>query len=247
MSTPAFYMLDIETLGTKPGCPVVQIAVTYMPALAADEPIPEGLDAYFTNVIPEDVRYYSIEPDTIQFWMKQLFDGKQPFKGNDSTRESHVEHELANWCREHPADIWMSRGSGFDFPITENVFNVHNQKAPWSFWQICCTRSFQMMAELIGLKWEKPAQAHNALNDALCESMNVVRLLRKMQSDPIPYPAAGVVTALAHEARDRASIRRLDLGASHLVEEKGTHTLGTATNPFPENTDGQEESNQEES
>lgn len=221
MKTPAFNMLDLETLGTKPGCPVIQMAVVHVPEMDIDEPIPEGFEAYYTNINPTAGRYANTEPDTVGFWINELQKGHNPFSHVDTVPERQVHEALVDWLVDHKADVWMARGITFDFPILAAMFEHHDQPVPWGFWELNCTRSYKTIARMLGLDWPDPNMKHNALGDAMNESINVLRLFRRLL-------AGG------------GEIPRINL--TGMVEEKGTHLMGNPDNQFPENTNGQKES-----
>ena len=156
------FMLDIETLGTKPDAAIVQMAI-----VAFDRETFEPKDSGICVNVDPDLNKYSVDMDTIRFWMNQ----------NEEARSSvfidayYVRvglSEISDYYYIHTRDIdtpiW-SMPPSFDQVILGNAFRTEGVKIPWHYRS---PRDMRTIIDLAGLKKEEIVKAdisHNALSD----------------------------------------------------------------------------------
>ena len=166
-------MLDLETLGTKPGCVVLQIG-----AVEFNE---KGIvGEHYVSIDPESCAQWglTIEPRTVMWWMDQSQDARDFItKG----RHSELDVALAGFISAFKwkgKQVWAN-GAGFDFQILKAAFNAVGHDAPWQFWDEC---DYRTIKNLIGrdvfdkLRVE-PSVAHNALADATAQAETLIAML----------------------------------------------------------------------
>jgi len=162
-------MLDIETLGTKPGCVVLSIgacifdrlgtAGTFYKTLPIQEQLDKGL---------------KIEEGTLLWWLKQDKDTRdEAFKG---TRfgVADVLREFNTFCLD--VDTVWGNGSNFDQPILKAVYDKAESRWPFKFYKELCFRTLKHSVPQIEM--ERNDKAHNALADAFWQAKYAVYCLQ---------------------------------------------------------------------
>ena len=123
-------MLDCETLGVKPGCPVAQIA-----CILWDTDRNEFVET-FECFIRVKIGDPTADTDTVKFWFNQ----------DDSLRDYVLENPAAQYevagfgafylwhkCLEEKPTIWWAKGMDFDFPIIETKMRQFGFNPPWKY------------------------------------------------------------------------------------------------------------------
>lgn len=160
-------MLDIETLGTKPGCVVVSIgAATFMPNRGR-----EGIGSRFYRTLEleqQTERGLTIEGGTFQWWLGQSDEAfRSSFKCE--TAPVHAFAEFAEWYKEEGGLVLWAQGQDFDPPILAAAMNNFMVSPPWKFYQQRDTRTFYDVARMRGGFNYKDVPRlnvhHNALDD----------------------------------------------------------------------------------
>jgi hypothetical protein len=156
-------MLDIETLGTAPGCIVLSVgAARFDPAAG------ETSDHFYETINFKDsvLKGLWCDPNTYNWWQKQSKEAREAaFKGEKSVEE--VVKLFSSWVRDAAVEHWWAQGSDFDFPIWEGVLKSVKSHAPWKFWQKRDTRTLYAVAGLQSDSFSREGTYHNALDDTL--------------------------------------------------------------------------------
>ena len=159
-------MLDIETLGTKPGCIVLTLGA------AKFDPLTGALGSTFYEAInfkSSVLAGLKCEPNTYAWWQKQSAESrKAAFAGETELRDAMS--RFAKWAHTGgEPQHWWSQGSDFDFPILEAAFRAVNMQAPWRYWAKRDTRTAYAIAGFDSKEADKTRQGtyHNALDDSL--------------------------------------------------------------------------------
>lgn len=175
-------MIDIETMGTRPGAPIVEIG-----AVAFD--LDRGIFANLAlRVCLEDSMTAGLKPDasTILWWMSQSDEARlaiaKPAVKPLRLREALV--RLAEFIGAHAVategSTFWAKGSSFDHPILAEGFRAVGMEKPWPYWQERCLRT------LTGAFPDaKPAKfagtAHTALADARNQAESVLKVWRVLR------------------------------------------------------------------
>ena len=162
-------MLDLETLGKRPGCVVVSIgAVRFGPSGVGSEE--------FYSVLDRDAQQHRglhIDPDTEEWWARQSDEARAVFN-EPQLQVEQVLHAFNNFIGPS-AHIW-GNGANFDEPILTEVFRVFEINQRWAFWRARCHRTLVKLAPEVARP--APTVAHNALADAKAQAQHAVDVMR---------------------------------------------------------------------
>lgn len=200
--TKPHVMIDLETLGTKPGSVILSIgAVKFDPMagdLTADELV--GLSAegrtFYRRVDIESclVAGMTIDGATIEWWFhpdraparKAILDDGRPWFLSQALAD------LRNFIGDTEA-VW-AHGPTFDISMLEGAYQRFSQFAPWNYRAPRCTRTVFEMADRIKPGWHVKAEPpHHALQDAIIQALDVQRAHAIIMSERLPAPAPAPV------------------------------------------------------
>lgn len=153
-------MLDIETLGTRPGALILSAALVRFN------------DEAHTSVnlsIPEQQTLgMEIDPATAEWWRNQDPMAWQMATQNAIPVAAALAH-LSAWyawaAGGADALIWC-HGATFDAPLLEALYRRADLVAPWRFWEVRDTRTLYDLAS-VNVKDYAVPPPHVALNDAI--------------------------------------------------------------------------------
>lgn len=174
------FMLDIETLGLKPGCQILTIACAPF-----DVNTKKIGDVFYKKIDMKDYEGYKVfttNKDTISWWNKQ--DARVRYEAFESgPRESLVDvfnsfkQFLQANCQNKDIRLW-SHGKDFDIPIVEFVMDILNITPNWHFWNTRDTRTLYDLANISLKNVNVPKEyedlgKHNAVYDVVKQIMGV--------------------------------------------------------------------------
>jgi DNA polymerase III epsilon subunit-like protein len=152
-------MIDIETLGVRPGAAIASIAIVPFDPNAgkvADE-------MFFATIDVKGQKEYSMhqEIETVEWWLSQpeeiravSFPDKPDFDDLSLALEKVQEYVLRTG---KDVKVW-SHGASFDIPILSEAFYSTGLTIPWHFKNIRDTRTLLDFAaqQGYGVNWETP-------------------------------------------------------------------------------------------
>lgn len=162
------FMLDIETLGTRPGCAVLSIgAVTF------DRKTGEIDRSYHRIIDPASCEESGlrIEAGTASWWMMQSDEARKAiFDASEFEVFSLKEtaREFIEWCAEEPASMacqWWAQGATFDFPILTEAMRAVEWPVPWLYWNCRDTRTAYDLCGFDRKTVDREGTHHSALDD----------------------------------------------------------------------------------
>jgi len=166
-------MIDIETLGTDPGCVIVSIG-----AVRFD--LEHGVtDSLFVSVDPESCQALGMEIDagTLAWWLDQPAEAREQLTGGETLE--HALQELRLFLSDVD-EVWANSPS-FDLAILEHVYDVAVAgDPPWQFWE---QRDYRTLRETLP-DWpdrEHSGTEHDALDDARHQAECLVEALREVE------------------------------------------------------------------
>ena len=168
-------MLDIETLGTRPGCVVLTLgAVKFNPHNSTQY----GETLYIRPSIDEQTAMdREIQEDTAAWWETQATDVKEEALSNDNRISlSQTVQQLNKFC-VGVNQMW-AQGPAFDFVILENLYRSLGEPTPWNFWQIRDSRT--LFGALGDPRIKGKAGLHNALEDSISQAQGVQQVFEKI-------------------------------------------------------------------
>lgn len=172
---PGDIMVDLETLGTGPGCAILSIG-----AVAFD--LTNGLGHEFhTLVSTRSCREFGLreEGDTLDWWARQTPEAQAVI---DLAAKSEISlpsalNALAAFLRSHggaPRVRLWGNGADFDNAILADLYRRTGQQAPWNFWNSRCFRTLKALAP--GQEPDRGGIHHNALDDARHQAIWACRI-----------------------------------------------------------------------
>ena len=167
-------MLDTETLGTRPGCVVMSVALVT---------VDEKQDWVTRNISVEDQGIYGlvIDPLTLSWW------GSQPESSYDACRTNSVDLRPAllavnEWLvplrAGRPVRLWC-HGAGFDASIVEELYRRARVCCPWKYWDVRDTRTVYDLAG-VDLRTYSAGVKHCALDDAKNQAAALLDALKRL-------------------------------------------------------------------
>jgi len=170
-------MVDLETLGSTPGCVILSIGAVWFG--------PDGLvdDGFYCVLNTDDCmeKYLSQDPDTVAWWQKQSDEARQVLRDAVDPKASvplRLGLEMFNEYlgpRKREVALW-GNGSDFDNAILAVAYKMAEVKPNWEFWNNRCYRTLKNL--LPGNKLERVGTYHNALDDAKSQAAHAAELLR---------------------------------------------------------------------
>lgn len=166
-------MVDIETLGKKPGCAILSIAV--VPFLTDSD-----IEPFYERILPSSCIGLSVDDDTWKWWHNQdAAVREEAFSG--TTPLSTALFLLTEYIQQFPKDtkVW-GNGASFDVPILEAAYARFNRPAPWKYYNSMCYRTLKNLFKEV----TAPVQLdkHNALADARFQAAHAEKILRWLSS-----------------------------------------------------------------
>jgi hypothetical protein len=170
-------MVDLETMAVTPRAVVLTLGAVHF------NPYGNGYsDKLYLrfDLDDQDKLNREIDPNTLDWWAKQ--DPKvmeEAFSPDDRVPLQDAMdqfHKFAWGC-----DAFWAHGSLFDIAILEDLYRQLEKPVPWQYWQIRDTRT------MFDLGWDPDmpqASKHDALQDAIRQSVGVQNIYAKLKIRP---------------------------------------------------------------
>lgn len=174
-------MIDLETLGTKPGCVVISIGAVFFDYKTME------LGAYMHAIINKQSSMelgLFTQQDTIEWWDRQSIEAREVLTIADGMGIT-VDEALNEFAKflGHDArhvNVW-GNGSDFDNVILAEVYDKAKVSVPWRFYNNCCYRTLKKLAP--DIKMSRVGVHHNALDDARSQALHAMLILRSIRYD----------------------------------------------------------------
>jgi len=160
------FMVDIETLGTKPGAVVLTVGAVAFNRESGDE-----VASFYRPISLRSSRdaRLSMDANTVLWWFKQgQAAQKAAFLSPDAHPLQKVAADFSTWFMKHRTRenaVW-AQGMDFDFPIWSRAMAAVGERPPWEFWSVRDTRTIYDIANFDPKSVPREAVHHNALDDA---------------------------------------------------------------------------------
>jgi hypothetical protein len=162
-------MLDLETLGTRPGSIIISIGATKF-----DERGTYGTPFYMRIDMQSCVDAgLLIDVDTIKWWMKQSDEARAEFQKESFDLTTALEN-FTFWA-DYPGaviELW-GNGANFDNALLKAAYDKVGLTAPWKFWNDRCYRTLKSMYPHIKMP-KREGTHHNALDDAISQVNHLI-------------------------------------------------------------------------
>lgn len=174
-------MIDIETLGTEPGCVILSIAATN-----------GRTEGFHIHLDVEDCvnNGLVIEPRTTMWWMEQGDAARKLITQPGAPLLSALTlfSHAFNWKE---ARVWCN-GASFDFPILKAAFKRCQMALPWPYYAEMDFRTLKNLVskETFETLRVKPVVAHDALADAVSQHMTLTNLINHLETQHVELKRA---------------------------------------------------------
>ena len=162
-------MIDIETLGAKPGCAILSIAAVPFKS-------PCDVECFYERISPESNTAVGLisEQATLDWWDKQSVEARAEAFSGDTPIEV-VLFNLSTYISQFKdVQVW-GNGASFDVPIIEYAMRKCMIDIPWRYSNEMCYRTLKNL--FTNIPAEKPLVAHNALYDAKAQAAHATKIL----------------------------------------------------------------------
>lgn len=186
-----YIVLDLETLGTEPGCPILSIGACAFDLESGNEP------AFYRKIHLAHQPTYKISVDTLKWWMEQDHAAQAAawIEGEDAENYYAALQLFGIWvdsvrksAGEDGITIW-GNSSSFDNEILRAAYKHCGLGAPWNFRE---DRDFRTLRALYKEKVPEPTfigLRHHAKDDAIHEAHWLKLILQRMQAEESAYAA----------------------------------------------------------
>ena len=178
MSDLVHVVIDLETMGTLPGCAVVAIGAVVV-NLNADNPIGDTFSEHIT--LESNVAHgLRLEPDTVRWWLEQSEPARAAITDARSALQSAIirfDDFLNDACEgdRYRLRVWGC-GSDFDNAILAAAYRAVGFDTGWPHWGNRCLRTLLATHPVDRVKPEAP---HVALLDAIAQAKTLVAITTK--------------------------------------------------------------------
>lgn len=196
-------MIDIESLGTVPGAPVVTIgAVLFNPFKCDSSDVMVERSMALKIDLSDSIKFSNIgdNPEdagrTIRWWFEQKDEAIKALVGEDCITMQEALIKLYRYCHERGdyvnkeffdglssfpiANRFWAKDPDFDMSLLRYYYehpDLQGAKMPWEFWECRSVRTVQDLAWPEGgverPSFEVPGVAHDARWDAIQQAMTI--------------------------------------------------------------------------
>jgi hypothetical protein len=175
-------MLDLETLGTKVGCVVMQLGAVEFSNGRINY-------AFERNISAESCvsKGLTVDQSTIDWWQKQPVD---TWRNMTSNTVPLVDALLAfnEFLGLTPRkNIMWANGASFDFPILAAAYEACGMRPPWAFYNERCFRTIKNIFPAPPM--EANTNLHDALSDASHQALALMAI-RAQHGFDVEKPSA---------------------------------------------------------
>ncbi len=170
-------MLDIESLGTRPGCVVMSIG-----AVAFDHI--QGLGPEFYIVINQkscEAAGLTTDKGTVGWWMRQSPEAQSVLRDSRSGGVTLAEalDQFADYAKQFGPEVRVwGCGANFDNTIVSHLYHAAGKRQPWKYVNDRCYRTLKNLVPLVAM--ERSGTYHNALDDAKSQAEHAIKILAKL-------------------------------------------------------------------
>lgn len=172
-------MLDLETLGTQPGCVVLSIGAVEFDL--------KGITGSFhahIDVKSSHKAGLTVDPSTVMWWLDQSKEAQNALLCAETVSLQDALEAFSDTFEWDNTQIWAN-GAAFDFPILEAAYRVTGCAVPWQFWNQRDYRTLKGLVskEVFNSLRVPPDVAHDALADAKSQALTAIAILNFIKGD----------------------------------------------------------------
>lgn len=177
-SSGSHIMVDLETLGTRPGSVIVSIGACRVTKGEPADPFYCVIDVGSSKEAG-----FTVDEDTQRWWDRQSIEARSIFSDPNAVTAVKGLSDFADYLRQFGSasvQLW-GNGSDFDNVLLIAAYNILGSPAPWKFYNNRCFRTMkQMFGD--GLQFpERQGTHHNALDDAMHQARMLSMIMAKIK------------------------------------------------------------------
>ena len=183
MNTPMRHiMLDLETLGTKPGSVILSIG-----AVLFDPKTGELGETFYSVISTKDSLSYglTVDPNTQAWWNTQSTEAKAVLteaQAPEAKPLMTVLNDFKEWVQSNTVEkanrmVW-GNGASFDVPLLQAAYEATALVPPWNYWGSMCYRTIKNLNKNTPAP-KREGTHHNALDDAIYQAHHLMLLLNE--------------------------------------------------------------------
>lgn len=162
-------MLDLETVGKKPYCPVVAIG-----AVRFEMDDPDMEDIFYTPITLESCMDVGLKPDasTVVWWMGQSEAARAMFTDPSAVALPVALDAFTDWLNSRPDMLW-GNSARFDCGILHAAYEACGKVVPWDHRNERCYRTIKELPKAKEIKLVRSGTHHHALYDAISQARHL--------------------------------------------------------------------------
>lgn len=179
-------MLDIETLGTRPGSIILSIGAC---AFDPQSPVQDTGAEFYVNIYADDCRANGLTQDdsTVAWWNRQSEAARAALLTDRQTLYDGL-FAFSSWWGHYGDKVVWGHGASFDPVLMEAAYHTVGMLPPWAFYNVRCSRTLFAIAGIDTRRMRGSETAHNALHDAKAQARAVQVALGRLRGVDVPAP-----------------------------------------------------------
>lgn len=184
---PLNCMVDIETLGRRPFCPVLSIgACVFRTDLDPDTAAPADLiaDIFYQAIDLQSCLDLGlkIDADTLKWWAHaDRAEARAAVFDDPRAVPLHMALDaFSTWVNSRPLLMW-GNSARFDLGIIEAAYTAAGKiNSPWEFRNERCYRTIKNIPEARSIECPRYGVHHNALDDAISQALHLAAINKRL-------------------------------------------------------------------
>lgn len=172
-------MVDLETLGTKTGSPVLSIGACRFDTASDTFAV---IDDFYVEIDLQSSLDLGMRPsaDTIKWWMRQSTMAQTIFSMPGQLKVADALGQFIEYMGARPDKLW-GNSNRFDLGLLETAYTLIGHDAPWRHWLERDYRTVKNLAKAQDVVLERSGTHHNALDDAVTQSRHLHAIFKALQ------------------------------------------------------------------
>lgn len=171
-------MLDLETLGTKPGSVILSIGATkfdHTGPIGEQFHVGINIDSCLEAGLTVNGETLTVNGETLMWWLDpERNAAREEWLRLVKFYLSSALGQLTRWMMEEGGDVELwGNGANFDNNLLSTAYDVLNTPKPWKFWNDRCYRTMKAMYPHIKMP-KREGTHHNALDDAISQVNHLI-------------------------------------------------------------------------
>lgn len=172
-------MVDLETLGRRPYCPVLTIGAC---AFNLDDDLPI-VDVFYQAVRLDSCLEVGlrVDADTLKWWMEQNDAARTAaFLDPHAVKLPNALDAFTDWIGSRPMQFW-GNSARFDMGILEAAYTACGKEVPWLFWNERDYRTVKGLVAAKDIPLTRVGMLHQAQDDAVSQANHLRTICKQLQ------------------------------------------------------------------